>query len=452
MLTHQPSPVRDPKASSPKAPSSLTLDSAPRPANTPINAKYPNKEPMWKKALLSLSLVVLGAGCTELLDINLLPAADGDNAAETAPEASASLEAADRAGDPNNQGNTIPGKIGGNFVTSVVQSVGPSVVRIDASRTVRQSSNDPFDNPFFRRFLGEDMPRRSRERQQSGSGSGFIVSSDGQIFTNAHVIEGADTVKVTLKDGRELPGKVLGSDSVTDVAVIKVEAEGLPTVSFANSEELQPGQWAIAIGNPLGLDNTVTTGIVSATGRSSSEVGIPDKRVNFIQTDAAINPGNSGGPLIDEQGRVIGINTAIIRGAQGLGFAIPINRARQIAEQIITKGKVDHPFLGIRMVALTPEVKEEVNSSPNSTVRLDIDEGVLVVQVVPESPAAEAGLRPGDVIFKAQGKEIKEAIEVQQAVEAAGVGNPMTLDIHRDGENLTVEVVTGTVGNVEGQE
>ncbi|MGD1850205.1 MAG: PDZ domain-containing protein, partial [Cyanophyceae cyanobacterium] len=176
------------------------------------------------------------------------------------------------------------------------------------------------------------------------------------------------------------------------------------------------------------------------------------KRVNFIQTDAAINPGNSGGPLIDEQGRVIGINTAIIRGAQGLGFAIPINRARQIAEQIITKGKVDHPFLGIRMVALTPEVKEEVNSSPNSTVRLDIDEGVLVVQVVPESPAAEAGLRPGDVIFKAQGKEIKEAIEVQQAVEAAGVGNPMTLDIHRDGENLTVEVVTGTVGNVEGQE
>ncbi|MEM9244445.1 MAG: PDZ domain-containing protein, partial [Cyanobacteria bacterium P01_F01_bin.153] len=212
-----------------------------------------------------------------------------------------------------------------------------------------------------------------------------------------------------------------------------------------------PGQWAIAIGNPLGLDNTVTTGIVSATGRSSSEVGIPDKRVNFIQTDAAINPGNSGGPLIDEQGRVIGINTAIIRGAQGLGFAIPINRARQIADQIITKGKVDHPFLGIRMVALTPEVKEEVNSSPNSAVRVDIDAGVLVVQVVPESPAAEAGLRPGDVIFKAQGKDIKEAIEVQQAVEAAGVGNPMTLEIHRDGENLTVEVVTGTVGTVEGE-
>ena len=334
-------------------------------------------------------------------------------------------------------------------MTNVVQSVGPSVVRIDASRTVRQSPNDPFNNPFFRRFFGDEMPRRNQERRQSGSGSGFIVSSDGQIFTNAHVIEGADTVKVTLKDGRELPGKVLGSDSVTDVAVIKVEAEGLPTVSFANSEELQPGQWAIAIGNPLGLDNTVTTGIVSATGRSSSEVGIPDKRVNFIHTDAAINPGNSGGPLIDEQGRVIGINTAIIRGAQGLGFAIPINRARQIADQIITKGKVDHPFLGIRMVALTPEVKEEVNSSPNSAVRVDIDAGVLVVQVVPESPAAEAGLRPGDVIFKAQGKDIKEAIEVQQAVEAAGVGNPMTLEVHRDGENLTVEVVTGTVGNVE---
>ncbi|MEM6502831.1 MAG: HhoA/HhoB/HtrA family serine endopeptidase [Cyanobacteria bacterium P01_C01_bin.89] len=405
---------------------------------------------MWKKALLSLSLIVLGAGCTELLDINLLPQAEGENAAETSPpESSTSPDPARSLGDPDNQASTIPGKIGGNFVTNVVQSVGPSVVRIDASRTVRQSPNDPFNNPFFRRFFGDEMPRRNQERRQSGSGSGFIVSSDGQIFTNAHVIEGADTVKVTLKDGRELPGKVLGSDSVTDVAVIKVEAEGLPTVSFANSEELQPGQWAIAIGNPLGLDNTVTTGIVSATGRSSSEVGIPDKRVNFIQTDAAINPGNSGGPLIDEQGRVIGINTAIIRGAQGLGFAIPINRARQIADQIITKGKVDHPFLGIRMVALTPEVKEEVNSSPNSAVRVDIDAGVLVVQVVPESPAAEAGLRPGDVIFKAQGKDIKEAIEVQQAVEAAGVGNPMTLEVHRDGENLTVEVVTGTVGNVE---
>ncbi|MEM9770254.1 MAG: trypsin-like peptidase domain-containing protein, partial [Cyanobacteria bacterium P01_D01_bin.73] len=259
-------------------------------------------------------------------------------------------------------------------------------------------------------------------------------------------------VKVTLKDGRELPGKVLGSDSVTDVAVIKVEAEGLPTVSFANSEELQPGQWAIAIGNPLGLDNTVTTGIVSATGRSSVEVGIPDKRVNFIQTDAAINPGNSGGPLIDEKGRVIGINTAIIRGAQGLGFAIPINRARQIADQIITKGKVEHPFLGIRMIGVTPELKQQVNTDPNSTFQLEIDSGVLVVQVVPESPAAEAGLRPGDVIFKAQGKDVKEPIQIQQAVESTGVGNPMSLEVHRNGENRTVEVVTGTVGNVQGQE
>ncbi|MEM9772577.1 MAG: trypsin-like peptidase domain-containing protein, partial [Cyanobacteria bacterium P01_D01_bin.73] len=196
---------------------------------------------MWKKALLSLSLVVLGAGCTELFNVEFLPDADGEQATEsteTRPEAAAPTNVDARTESPESQANTIPGKIGGNFVTNVVQSVGPSVVRIDASRTVRQSPNDPFNNPLFRRFFGDEMPRgrsRGREREQRGSGSGFIVSSDGQIFTNAHVIEGADTVTVTLKDGRELPGKVLGSDSLTDVAVIKVEAEGLPTVNFANS-------------------------------------------------------------------------------------------------------------------------------------------------------------------------------------------------------------------------
>ncbi len=426
-------------------------ESSPQPPPTPAQ-----QQPMWKKSLLSLSLIVLGASCTQLLNSDLLPSAEEERTSAAAPE-SADLATSELS--PEAQANTVPGKIGGNFVTNVVQSVGPSVVRIDASRTVRRQSNDdPFNNPFFRRFFGDEAPaprRRSRggqERERQGSGSGFIVSSDGQIFTNAHVIEGADTVTVTLKDGRELPGKVLGADPLTDVAVIKVEAEGLPTVNFADSEELDPGQWAIAIGNPLGLDNTVTTGIVSATGRSSSEVGIPDKRVNFIQTDAAINPGNSGGPLIDEKGRVIGINTAIIRGAQGIGFAIPINRARQIADQIVTKGKVEHPFLGIRMVGITPELKERINTDPNSPFKLEADGGVLVVQVVPESPAAQAGLRPGDVITQIQGKAVQEPLEVQQAVEATGVGNPMTLVVQRNSDQREVTITTGTMGDDDFQQ
>ncbi|MGD1952009.1 MAG: trypsin-like peptidase domain-containing protein, partial [Leptolyngbyaceae cyanobacterium] len=212
---------------------------------------------------------------------------------------------------------------GSSFIASVADQVGPSVVRIDSSRTVAQRSS-PFNDPFFQEFFG-DMWEQPSTRVERGQGSGFIVESDGVIWTNAHVVEGADTVTVTLKDGREFSGEVVGEDPLTDVAVIKVQAQDLPTVTLGNSEELRPGEWAIAIGNPLGLDITVTAGIVSATGRTSTQIRVPDKRLQFIQTDAAINPGNSGGPLLNERGEVIGINTAIIGGAQGLGFAIPIN-------------------------------------------------------------------------------------------------------------------------------
>ena len=179
----------------------------------------------------------------------------------------------------------------------------------------------------------------------------------------------------------------LGTDSVTDVAVIKIDANNLPTVTVGDSNNLQPGEWAIAIGNPLGLDNSVTVGIISATGRSSSDVGVPDKRVGFIQTDAAINPGNSGGPLLNQNGDVVGINTAIIDGAQGLGFAIPINNAQQIAQQLIKGGKAEHAYLGIAMQTLTPELKQELNRNLNTNIRLFNDQGVLIMQVVPGSPA-----------------------------------------------------------------
>ena len=181
----------------------------------------------------------------------------------------------------------------------------------------------------------------------------------------------------------------------------------MPTVNLGNAESLTPGEWAIAIGNPLGLDNTVTVGIISALGRSSSQVGVPDKRVRFIQTDAAINPGNSGGPLLNSQGEVIGINTAIRADAQGLGFAIPIQTAQRIADQLFTKGQADHPYLGVHMVNLTKETKEEINQSQDFDFKIPQDEGVLIVRVIPRSPAAKSGLEPGDIIYKVAQKPVK---------------------------------------------
>jgi S1-C subfamily serine protease len=273
-----------------------------------------------------------------------------------------------------------------------------------------------------------------------GTGSGFIIKSDGLVLTNAHVVNGADTVTVTLKDGRDFTGQVLGQDELTDVAVVKIKASNIPTVSIGNSEQLRPGEWAIAIGNPLGLDNTVTAGIISATGRSSSDVGVPDKRVGFIQTDAAINPGNSGGPLLNQQGQVIGINTAIIGGAQGLGFAIPINRAQQIANQLVADGRVAHPYLGIQMATLTPNVKETLNKETNSGVRVQASEGVLIVGVAGNSPASRAGLQTGDVIQQINGRAVRTADDVQQAVEDSKIGGSLPVEVNRSGRSLTLSV------------
>nr|WP_245555389.1 HhoA/HhoB/HtrA family serine endopeptidase [Baaleninema simplex] len=331
-----------------------------------------------------------------------------------------------------------------NFVTEAVNRVGPAVVRIDAERTVTSPQGlTPFDDPFLQQFFG--VPQVPQERVQRGSGSGFVLNTNGHIVTNAHVVDGADAVTVTLKDGRTFDGRVVGSDSVTDVAVVQIEADDLPTLSLADSDRLQPGEWAIAIGNPLGLDNTVTTGIISATGRSSSEIGVPDKRVEFIQTDAAINPGNSGGPLLNQNGDVIGMNTAIIQNAQGLGFAIPSNTVSRIAEELIATGRVRHPYLGIQMVALTPEVKNSLNRNPNSGLTVEEDEGILIVRVMANSPAAEAGLRAGDVLLAIDGEAVKTADEVQQAVAEMEVDRALTLELKRNGEPLTLEVRTGAL-------
>jgi Do/DeqQ family serine protease len=330
-----------------------------------------------------------------------------------------------------------------NLLADIVKEVGPSVVRIDASRTVQTGMPPQFQDPAFRQFFGNAMP--PSEQIQQGVGSGFITTADGQIVTNAHVVEGADRVQVTLKDGRTFTGEVVGADSVTDIAVIKIDAQDLPTVKISDSDQIQPGEWAIAIGNPLGLDSTVTAGIISATGRTSREVGVPDKRVDFIQTDAAINPGNSGGPLLNLNGEVIGVNTAIIQGAQGLGFAIPINTVQRISSQLIETGRVEHAYLGIQMVTLSPEMKENINSDPNSPFTVEEEEGVLIARVMPNSPAAQAGLRAGDVITAIEGQPVKDGAEVQRVVEQSTVGQNLSLSLRRDGREETLNVRPGNM-------
>ena len=326
-----------------------------------------------------------------------------------------------------------------NFVVAAVQKVGPAVVRINASRTVRRQLPEAFEDPLFRRFFG--VPdTQPRERIVRGTGSGFIISANGQILTNAHVVNGADRVSVTLKDGRTLEGKVLGEDPVTDIAVIQVQGNNLPVVEIGNSDTLQPGEWAIAIGNPLGLNNTVTTGIISATDRSASDIGVTDKRIGFIQTDAAINPGNSGGPLLNSRGEVIGMNTAIIQGAQGLGFAIPINAVQRISKQIIATGNVQHPYLGVQMVTLTPEIKQQLEVESNGQIQIPADSGVLVVRVVPNSPAAAAGIRSGDVIQSINNQSVSKTEQVQQIVEQSSVGTQVPVQVQRNGKTAQFSV------------
>jgi S1-C subfamily serine protease len=333
-----------------------------------------------------------------------------------------------------------------NYVVDAVNRTGPAVVRINASRTV--ATENPqipeafLEDPMFRQFFGDQLRRMPKDRVERGTGSGFIINKDGDIITNAHVVSGADKVTVILKDGRQIEGKVLGSDELTDVAVIQVKADNLPTVSLGSSQSLQTGDWAIAIGNPLGLDNTVTAGIISAIGRKSGQIGV-DKRVSFIQTDAAINPGNSGGPLLNQNGEVIGVNTAIIQGAQGLGFAIPIETAQRIAKQLIENGKVSRAYLGVQMVTIDANVKAEVNKDTDFCSKISDDKGVLITKVVENSPAAKSGAKCGDVIVKFDNKEILTADQVTQLVEDRSVGDKIIVEVKRNGQVVALNMEAG---------
>nr|WP_244329398.1 HhoA/HhoB/HtrA family serine endopeptidase [Tolypothrix sp. PCC 7910] len=382
--------------------------------------------------LLKVSLVVFLGGCS-LLPGKTFGKQESDAQSQAAPQSTTNPDSA-IVPPPIFSSSNDP-----NFVVGVVQKVGSAVVRIDSSRTVASQTPEEFEDPFFRRFFGE-LPSQPRQRVERGSGSGFIISSSGEILTNSHVVDGADSVTVTLKDGRTFNGKVLGEDPVTDVAVIKIAANNLPTLALGNSDGLQPGEAVIAIGNPLGLNNTVTSGIISATGRSSSDIGASDKRVDYLQTDAAINPGNSGGPLLNVRGQVIGMNTAIIRGAQGLGFAIPVNTAQRIAQELIANGKVDHPYLGVQMVTLTPEIRERINNELGDRINLTADKGVLLIKIVPRSPASVAGLRTGDVIRSINNQPVNKIEDVQKLVENSKIGNPLQMQVERDGQVTQIAV------------
>lgn len=283
-------------------------------------------------------------------------------------------------------------------------------------------------------------------------GSGFVIDSKGLIITNAHVVDRADRVTVSFQDGRLLDGTVLGKDSVTDVAVIQVEsADFLPAVTIGDSDLVEQGEWAIAIGNPLGLQETVTVGVISATNRFSRDIGIPDKRIGFLQTDAAINPGNSGGPLLNARGEVIAVNSAIIGGAQGLGFAIPINTARRIAQQIIDNGRVEHPYIGIEMVSLTPEIKQQFNQFSNRQLEVNSDRGILIMTVTNNSPASKAGLQVGDVIQAVNQQAITKAETLQRLLDENGVGRELQLEIERQNKSIEITVKPESLPDAQNQ-
>lgn len=385
-----------------------------------------------------LALPSNAAWATEGLDAAMQPA-ETPAKTSTAPPVSAT------------PAQPIPAtNLGGSFVTAAVNRVGAAVVRIDTERTVTRRQVDPlFEDPFFRQFFDDGLSRIPQEERLRGQGSGFIIDRAGIVLTNAHVVNGADRVTVTLKDGRTYEGKVRGIDEVTDLAVVKIEGgdRELPVAPLGDSDEVQVGDWAIAVGNPVGLDNTVTLGIVSTLKRSSAQVGIPNKRLDFIQTDAAINPGNSGGPLLNAAGEVIGINTAIRADAMGIGFAIPINKAKSIQAQLVRGERVAHPYLGIQMTTLTADLARQNNSDPNSAFLVPEMDGVLVVRVIPNTPAAKAGLRRGDIITQIDSRPVKTAEQLQDLVERSRIGQTLQVKIQRGEQIQQIAIRAGELQN-----
>ncbi len=399
-------------------------------ANTAITAKR-----------LTLALVAAGAiggavGAIAVNHNNAVASGAAAGASLAAPAAAAPAAAPAPAGviPPVPAGITLP-----DF-TGIVQRMGPAVVNIrvvgstktayQGRRGEQMDEDDPFFE-FFRRFQGPQMPRgQQRDRPVFGAGSGFIISPDGVILTNAHVVRDAKEVTVKLQDRREYRAKVMGSDPKTDVAVLKIDAKNLPVVPIGKSQDLRVGEWVLAIGSPFGLESSVTAGVVSAKGRSLPD----DSNVPFIQTDVAVNPGNSGGPLFNTKGEVIGINSQIYSqtgGYQGLSFAIPIDVAYRIKDQIVTTGKVQHAKLGVTI--------QEVNQAFADSFKLESPEGALVSNVERGSAAEKAGLKSGDVIRKLNGTPIIASGDLPAMMSVSKPGDKVTLEVWRDGKIVHID-------------
>ena len=363
----------------------------------------------WKRNLLFVALAAFVAGIM-FSGASLL-------VQDLAPKSGSSKNSA--IGAPNATG------VGPDTISNIVDNAGNAVVKISTTVTVNvRRQNDPFFNdPFFRQFFGPGLSE-PRQRQETGLGSGFIISEDGYIVTNEHVIDGAEQITVTMQDSNEsYKATVVGADFDLDLAVIKIKSsKPLPVLHMGDSDQIKVGNWVIAIGNPYGLDHTVTIGVISAKGRP---VNIEQRQYkNLLQTDASINPGNSGGPLLNLAGEVVGINTAINAEAQGIGFAIPTSTVKSVLDELIQKGKVVHPWMGVQLQPITEESAGYFG--------LKNTEGALVAGVVKDSPAQQAGLRQGDIILEIDGQKVKTVDDLINIVKKAQVGQKLRLLVHRE--------------------
>ena len=391
-------------------------------------------EPNFKKELLkSLSIVIISVFCSTVISFFVFPK----------PQAAPALSFNKK---------QVQSKVEKVFFTEdevvadIVEQIAPCVVHI-TTKVEQTIAHDPrqffFEDEFFKRFFGH-TPRefgfnqKPLKQESSGTGSGFIITADGYILTNYHVVQNAKEITVKTTEKEEYPAKLVGKDKYSDLAIIKIKGNNFPTAKLSDSTKLRPGQWAIAVGSPHGLDHTVTLGIISALSRDIPQLS----NVSFIQTDAAINPGNSGGPLLNIKGEVVGINTAIMGTAQNIGFAIPVNTAKKVVEQLKSGEEIGHPWLGIAMSPMTEELTKALGL-PVKT------EGVVISKLMPDGPAYTQGLRAGDIIQRIDGKKVSTAEEIQKLIKSKKVGDTINIQILRNGEMMGKKIKLGNWGEPE---